>query len=80
MLPLDGIFFQSGDSRTNENIILTTIHTIFLRFHNRICDEIADQQGDLDLSDQEIYNMARNYVTGVWQNIVFEEYLPLLLG
>lgn len=24
--------------------------------------------------------MARNYVTGVWQNIVFEEYLPLLLG
>ena len=33
---LDGTFF-SGDTRVNDNIGLTSIHTIFVREHNRLC-------------------------------------------
>ncbi len=32
------------------------------------------------MSDQDIYQIAKNYVTGLIQKIVFEDYLPILLG
>lgn len=27
-----------------------------------------------------MYQIAKNYVTGLYQHIVFDEYLPMLLG
>lgn len=32
---------DAGDSRSNENLILLSYHTIFLREHNRICEIIV---------------------------------------
>ena len=32
------------------------------------------------LSDEEIFQIARNYVIGLVQHITFDEYLPILLG
>ena len=33
--------FVAGDPRVNEHAILTTLHTVFVREHNRICDALA---------------------------------------
>lgn len=33
-------FFLAGDHRVNEHPVLTSLHTIFLREHNRLCDKI----------------------------------------
>ena len=29
---------DAGDVRANENILLTSYHTVFMREHNRVCD------------------------------------------
>ena len=94
MLPLeaDSEFFAAGDGRVNEQIGLTAAHTLFLREHNRIAEEIGNriEQGDEALSglqqesgletDDFIYESARKVVGAEIQFITYNEYLPLLLG
>ena len=69
---------DAGDIRVNENILLTSFHTIFVREHNRIAKVIVTKNPRL--SDEEIYQAAKNYVTGLIQKITYEEFLPILLG
>ncbi|WP_166820408.1 peroxidase family protein [Thalassoroseus pseudoceratinae] len=71
-------FFLAGDIRANENAVLTSIHTVWVREHNRIADELARQ--DRSLSDEELYQQARAIVTAEIQAITFNEFLPALLG
>ena len=79
MLPKDDNgFYISGDIRTNENIGLTALQTIFLREHNRICNIISSMHPNL--SDEEIFQMARNYVVALCQKITFDDFLPGFLG
>ncbi len=79
LLPIgDDGFFEAGDIRANENIALTSMHTIWVREHNRIADELAD--ADPNLSDEEIFQTARAIVRGELQAITFNEFLPALLG
>ena len=33
--------FVAGDSRVNDNVVLTCLHTIFMREHNRLVDELS---------------------------------------
>ncbi len=80
-------FFMAGDVRANEHNILTCLHTLFLREHNRICDELArDRSAQLAHEimvlgrDEAIYQRARRYVTALEQVITFEEFLPAVLG
>lgn len=42
LLPKDSnnLFYLAGDVRANENCILTSIHTLFVRYHNYMCDQI----------------------------------------
>jgi peroxidase len=70
--------FLAGDGSANEQIALTCIHTLFMREHNRLCDEIAEN--NQKLSDEEIYQMARKIVGAFAQVITYNEFLPLLLG
>lgn len=71
-------FFIAGDIRCNENIALTAIHTLFVREHNRLCDEIKSSKPEW--KEEEIFQQARRTVIALMQKITFEEFLPILIG
>lgn len=70
--------FLAGDVRANENIGLTSMHTIFVREHNFWADKIAKLKPHL--SDEDIYQKAKMIVTAEIEAITYNEFLPLLLG
>ena len=67
--------FVSGDVRANEQPGLTAFHVLFMKEHNRICDELI-ASGSTD--DEFNYQYARKVVGGLIQNILFTEVLPAL--
>lgn len=70
--------FVAGDVRANEQIGLTAMHTLFVREHNRLSEEIATRNPGL--SGDGIYRRARRIVSAQMQVITYEEFLPVLLG
>ena len=74
----DPKLFLAGDVRANEQIALTAVHTLFVREHNRLCEEIAAAQSTQ--TDEQIYQRARKIVGAQLQVITYQEFLPLLLG
>src|SRR5262249_23667641 len=81
----DSQLFAAGDFRTNENIELTSLHTLFMREHNRLAGEIAAPafpgQNPADPAiDEEIYQRARAIVGAEIQVITYNEWIPALLG
>lgn len=79
LLPIgeDG-FFLAGDIRANENVALTSMHTLWVREHNQIAESIAE--ADPTLTDEEIFQQARSLVVAEIQAITYNEWLPALLG
>lgn len=82
--PVDA-FFLAGDVRSNENIGLTAMQTLWVREHNRLADEIAATDfAGADLADPDvdeaIYQRTRQIVIGLIQNITYNEFLPSTLG
>jgi len=75
--PSDTLFI-AGDVRANEQVGLTTMHTLFVREHNRLATRIARRQSSL--SGDEIYQRARNTVAALMQVITYQEFIPVLLG
>ena len=57
---------------------LASLHTLWMREHNRIASEITNLRSDL--TDEEIFQIARKILIGEMQNIVYDEYLPVVLG
>lgn len=74
----DNELFLAGDVRSNEQPGLTAMHTLFVREHNRIADQIAMAQPGL--SDEDIYQQARRTVSGIVQSITYNEFLPTIIG
>lgn len=70
--------FLAGDIRANEQVGLTTMHTLFMREHNRLAYKIRKQHPYL--SGDQIYERARRKVGAYIQIITYNEFLPALLG
>ena len=68
--------FIAGDSRANEHIALMSLHVLFLREHNRLADQISEQNPDWD--DEQIFQLSRKLVAAQIQAITYEEFLPSL--
>ncbi len=66
--------FVAGDVRANENLILLSIHTLFVREHNRICEALA--LAHPTWNDEQIYQHARRTVIALIQKITYYEWLP----
>jgi hypothetical protein len=71
-------FFLAGDVRSNENLVLCALQTLFVREHNFWADSI--KAGDPNLNDDQIYARARAIVGAEVQCITYRDFLPILLG
>ena len=72
--------FVAGDVRANEHVALTAMHTIFVREHNKIVDEIVAKNPNVSFTGDELYNKAKRILEGKIQYITYNEFLPILLG
>ena len=61
----------AGDVRANENIALTSLHTLFAREHNRIVDSLPNT-----LTEEAKFQIARRVVGAEQQFITYREFLP----
>jgi peroxidase len=70
--------FVAGDPRVDENpeIAMTTL--LFMREHNYWVAELKRLHPDW--SGNQLYDMAKAITTAEYQNIIYTEYLPLLIG
>jgi peroxidase len=77
-LPIVNGAFVCGDPRVMENPELTVLTILFMREHNFWATTLKSQHPNW--SGDQLYRMAKAITTAEYQNIVYTEYLPLLLG
>jgi len=68
----------AGDIRVNEQPGLTVMHTVWVREHNRVADELSSINGQW--GPERVFQEARRIVIATWQHIIYNEWLPILLG
>lgn len=67
-----------GDPRNDENLIVSQLQVIFLRFHNAVVDQLrADHPTK---RPAELYTEAQELVRWHYQWIILHEFLPKLCG
>ncbi len=80
----EGSLYAAGDVRANENTELTSLQTLFMRNHNAIATQLATedptQYGFSTWNDENLYQEARKLNIAEYQNIIYTQYLPALLG
>ena len=65
--------FIAGDTRTNNNLGLAGVHTLFLREHNRIATKLASV--NTWMNDEQLFNEARRILIAIYQHIVYNEWV-----
>ncbi|XP_029476477.1 eosinophil peroxidase-like [Oncorhynchus nerka] len=70
--------FIAGDGRVDENIALTSIHTMFMREHNRLARALSRLNPQWDA--ETLYQEARKIMGAYTQLFVFRDYLPHIVG
>ncbi|XP_037536327.1 eosinophil peroxidase [Nematolebias whitei] len=70
--------FIAGDDRVDENIGLTSVHTLFMREHNRLARALAQLNPHWD--GEKFYQEARKIMGGYHQVITFRDWLRHIVG
>lgn len=79
LLPRDDKgFYMAGDVRANENAALTSMHTLWMREHNRVATGLAEQNPEWN--DETLFQEARKVVIAELQAVTYNEFLPAMLG
>uniref|UniRef100_A0A0K2TLR4 Peroxidasinlike [Acyrthosiphon pisum] n=1 Tax=Lepeophtheirus salmonis TaxID=72036 RepID=A0A0K2TLR4_LEPSM len=73
-----GMCFHSGDDRSNEQPGLTSLHTLFVREHNYICDQLRIYNPKW--SDDTLFQEARRILRAINQQITYNEFIPRILN
>ena len=77
-LPVVDHQFITGDPRVMENPELSAVTILFMREHNYWVGVLKAQHPDWD--GDQLYQMAKAITTAEYQNIIYKEYLPVLIG
>ena len=70
---------MAGDHRVREMPGLTSLHTLFKREHNRICERLQEVFIEFN-TDEYLYQLARRILIAEIQSVVYGEFLPAILG
>ena len=70
--------FFAGDVRANEHLGLIAVHTLWVREHNRIADEL--KVINPNWSGETLYQEARKIIGALHQIISFRHWLPIIIG
>lgn len=70
--------YATGLERGNSSVGYVAISTLFMREHNRICDELATRNPAWD--DERLFQTARMINTVLLMKIVVEEYINHIAG
>ncbi|XP_071041833.1 salivary peroxidase/catechol oxidase [Parasteatoda tepidariorum] len=70
--------FLSGDERVNQHTMVICVQTLLVRLHNTIHDKLFGLNPHWD--NETLYQETRRIVVALQQNIVYQEYLPWLVG
>uniref|UniRef100_A0A6A7G547 Peroxidase-like n=2 Tax=Hirondellea gigas TaxID=1518452 RepID=A0A6A7G547_9CRUS len=72
------VCYFAGDSRVNEMPGLTSLHILFHRKHNNIAADLGVLNPAWD--DERIYQETRRIAGAIFQHIVYNEWLPVIIG
>jgi hypothetical protein len=67
-----------GDPRNDENVIVSQLHLLFLRFHNSVVDWLSVNEPGLDRGG--LFDEARRLVRWHYQWIVVHDFLSVVVG
>lgn len=67
-----------GDSRGHENVMLTAVHVVWMREHNRRARALAVEHPDWD--DEQLFQEARRWTIAHYLRVIYDQWLPALLG
>jgi hypothetical protein len=70
--------FATGDVRGDENLELTALETLFVRNHNLLASKL--QKEHPQWTDEQLYQEARKLNIAGYQSMIYNQYLPALLG
>uniref|UniRef100_A0A8C9RXB9 Thyroid peroxidase n=1 Tax=Scleropages formosus TaxID=113540 RepID=A0A8C9RXB9_SCLFO len=70
--------FLAGDSRASEILTLSTLHTLWVREHNRLASALKALNSHW--SAEQTYQEARKIVGALHQVITMKDYVPKILG
>ncbi|KAF5271217.1 hypothetical protein FQA39_LY08224 [Lamprigera yunnana] len=70
--------FTGGDLRTGDQPGLTALHTVWIRYHNKLAKKLVSINPHW--SDEKTYQETKKIIGAFMQHITFREFLPILLG
>jgi len=70
--------FTGDPNNGNQNLGITAMQTLFLRFHNYIAFKLSSLNPFW--SDEIIYQESRRIVIATIQRIAYEDFLPIIIG
>lgn len=68
--------YVAGDIRANEHTALLSMHTLFVREHNRLADLISSHNPAL--TGEQVFQRARKVVGAELQAITYNQFLPAI--